>query len=219
MTSRELRSTWTSWRPRVFGMAAAALLPAAPSYAAAAEPSPDGAPLGGYGAAAVCPPGHDGWFAPHSHAALSSRPCRPPRHCGPCRPPRHCPDGSPDCDGPGSPETGEVTVIKEDADTENRLAGAVFQLWEETNGIPGLQPTGFQPDTDIEGPCTTGADGVCSRTVPFGLYYWAETQAPPGYDLPLNPVSLPLVLNEENAGQGVTTAIGNTRESGAIKSE
>ncbi|MFF1342236.1 hypothetical protein ACFVYT_30860 [Streptomyces sp. NPDC058290] len=38
-------------------------------------------------------------------------------------------------------------MIKEDADTENRLAGAVFQLWEETNGIPGLQPTDFQPDT------------------------------------------------------------------------
>ncbi|MEU4729748.1 prealbumin-like fold domain-containing protein [Streptomyces sp. NPDC023588] len=26
--------------------------------------------------------------------------------------------------------------------------------------------------------CTTGADGVCTATVPLGSYYWQETKAP-----------------------------------------
>lgn len=219
MAPRELRWTWASWRPWIFGVATAALLAAAPSYAAAAEPYPNRAPVGGDdgGAGAVCPPGYGGWFTPHSHLSLGSGPCRSPHHCGPCHPPSRCPDGSPDCDGPGLPATGAVTVIKEDRDTGNPLAGAVFQLWLETNGIPDLQTTGADPDTDIGDPCTTGANGVCSRTVEFGTYYWLETQAPPGYELPLDPVFGPLVLREENVGEGVTVTAENTPESGAIK--
>ncbi|MFF3672777.1 prealbumin-like fold domain-containing protein [Streptomyces sp. NPDC002120] len=105
---------------------------------------------------------------------------------------------------------GEVTVVKEDGQTGDPLAGAVFQLWEETNGIPGLQPTGSDPDTSIGGTCTTAADGTCTRTLSTGVYYWQETQAPPGYDLPLNPVFGPAVLTEENIAEGVTTTAENT---------
>ncbi|MGW1637184.1 prealbumin-like fold domain-containing protein [Streptomyces lavendulae] len=175
-----------SWRPWITGIAAAALLALTPSYAAAA---------GAGGAGAVCPPGHGG-------------PGQPPR---PCRP-AHCPGGSPGCDGPGQPGTGPVTVVKEDWQTGEPLAGAVFGFWEETNGIPGLQTTGADPDTGIGGPCTTGADGVCSRTIDPGVYYWLETQAPPGYELPLNPVFGPLVLLRESVGEGVTVIAENQPE-------
>ena len=34
----------------------------------------------------------------------------------------------------------------------------------------------------------------------FGTYYWKETQAPPGYDLPANPFSNPITINADNAG-------------------
>ncbi|MFB6821902.1 prealbumin-like fold domain-containing protein [Streptomyces virginiae] len=117
-----------------------------------------------------------------------------------------CPDH---CEGPGA-ALGDVTVVKEDATTGDPLGGGVFQLWEETNGIPGLQPTGSDPDTSIGGPCTTAADGTCTRTLPTGVYYWQETQAPPGYDLPINPVFGPLVLTEENIAEGVTVTAENT---------
>ncbi|MEU0687125.1 SpaA isopeptide-forming pilin-related protein [Streptomyces uncialis] len=123
---------------------------------------------------------------------------------------------------PTGPATGAVTVVKKDSDTGANLAGAVFQLWEETNGIPGLQTTGGNPDTQVGGSCTTGADGRCSRTVETGTYYWRETQAPAGYDLPADPVFGPLNLTPENAGQGVTVTAGNSRtpaEESVIKVE
>lgn len=138
-------------------------------------------------------------YAAAAGAVTTARNCPPP----------HCEAGSPGCEGPGAP-LGDVTVIKEDAATGNPLGGAVFQLWEETNGIPGLQPTGSDPDTFIGDTCTTRADGTCTRTLPTGVYYWQETQAPPGYDLPLNPVFGPVVLTEENIAEGVTVTAENT---------
>ncbi|MFF4422806.1 prealbumin-like fold domain-containing protein [Streptomyces sp. NPDC001549] len=196
MAPNGFRRSWSGWRPWVLGVATTALLVSTPSYAAAAAGAvttvrnqPGIASLAA-GGAARCPDhtlaGGPGW-------------CPPP----------HCEAGTPGCEGPGVP-LGDVTVIKEDEATGNPLAGAGFQLWEETNGIPGLQPTGGDPDTGIGDPCTTGADGTCTRTLPTGVYYWQETQAPPGYDLPAGPVFGPLVLTEENIAEGVTVTAENT---------
>ncbi|MFJ8134261.1 choice-of-anchor A family protein [Streptomyces hydrogenans] len=116
----------------------------------------------------------------------------------------------PNCDTPQD-VTGEVRVLKTDAETGAPLPGATFRLWEETNGVPGLQTVGINPDTTVDGPCTTGADGVCSRTVETGTYYWQETGAPDGYDLPAQPVFGPLVLTGANASAGVSVTAGNSR--------
>ncbi|MGW6540922.1 choice-of-anchor A family protein [Streptomyces sp. NPDC055051] len=115
----------------------------------------------------------------------------------------------PNCDTP-QVVTGDVTVLKTDAETGDPLAGATFRLWEETNGVPGLQTDGADPDTAVGTPCVTGADGECTRTVETGTYYWQETDAPDGYDLPANPVFGPLVLTEENASAGVSVEADNT---------
>ncbi|WP_329284583.1 choice-of-anchor A family protein [Streptomyces sp. NBC_00691] len=118
----------------------------------------------------------------------------------------------PNCDGTNA-VTGEVRVLKTDAESDAPLPGATFRLWEETNGVPGLQTTGADPDTSVGTPCTTGADGLCERTVETGTYYWQETDAPDGYDLPASTVFGPLVLTEENAEAGVQVGASNTRTS------
>ncbi|MFB9435753.1 choice-of-anchor A family protein [Streptomyces showdoensis] len=115
----------------------------------------------------------------------------------------------PDC-GDTTPTRGEVTVVKRDADTDAVLPGATFRLWEETNGVAGLQTGGANPDTQIGDTCVTSAEGECARTVEVGTYYWEETAAPPGYDLPAQPVFGPLVLTEENASAGVSVTAENT---------
>ncbi|MCX4803396.1 prealbumin-like fold domain-containing protein [Streptomyces sp. NBC_01214] len=196
MASNGFRRSRDGWRPWVLTMGVTALLVATSSYAAAAGAgtavrTQSGIAHQAPGGAARCP----------DHTAAGG-------HRGWCPPPR-CEAGPPGCEGPGEP-LGDVTVIKEDGLTGDPLAGAVFALWEETNGIPGLQTTGSDPDSPIGASCTTSADGTCTRTLPTGVYYWQETQAPPGYDLPLNPVFGPLVLTAENIAEGVTVTAENT---------
>ncbi|MFD7029578.1 collagen binding domain-containing protein [Streptomyces sp. NPDC059917] len=115
------------------------------------------------------------------------------------------------------PPTGSVSVAKHDAGTNRPLAGAVFQLWRETNGRPGLQSGDTDADTAVGGPCTTGADGVCrTEKLPLGSYYWQETQAPPGYVLPARPVSGPHELTVQNAERGLVVTVDNAPRTGAI---
>ncbi|MFC7987630.1 choice-of-anchor A family protein [Streptomyces sp. NPDC057336] len=113
--------------------------------------------------------------------------------------------------GPGpDPVTGEVRVEKTDAESGDALAGAEFELWEETNGVDGLQTDGADADTQVGGVCTTGAEGLCAQTVEPGTYYWRETAAPDGYELPDPDVFGPLELTEANAEDGVQVGAENT---------
>ncbi|MFF4292402.1 choice-of-anchor A family protein [Streptomyces vinaceus] len=109
------------------------------------------------------------------------------------------------------PPTGRVAVRKVDAATAAPLAGAVFELWRETNGQPGLQTAGADPDTLDENSCVTGDDGRCERVVRLGTYHWREITAPAGYQLPAQPVTT-LVLDEAGAVAGVTVTVSNSKE-------
>lgn len=119
----------------------------------------------------------------------------------------------PDCGSP-APVTGSVSVTKRD-DADSPLAGAAYELWQETNGIPGAQFTTPGGDTEVAD-CVTPATGICSRTVPLGTYYWRETQAPDGYRLAENPVA-ELTLDERNATAGASTSMSNTRLPGGAE--
>lgn len=116
----------------------------------------------------------------------------------------------PDCgDTPPPPVTGALSVLKRDQ-AGGVLPGARFELWRETNAVPGAQFTGPDADSRVSG-CTTGEDGICERTgLEPGLYYWRETAAPDGYALPADPV-FPVTLTRENAAAGVRTEAVNTR--------
>ncbi|SCE42920.1 choice-of-anchor A domain-containing protein [Streptomyces sp. DvalAA-43] len=117
----------------------------------------------------------------------------------------------PDCSGT-TPVTGEVRVLKTDADSGDALPGAGFELWRETNDIPGLQTNGVNPDTRVT-TCVTAADGRCAVTTTTGTYYWRETSAPAGYDLPTPDVFGPLILTDGNAEGGVEAVARDTRSS------
>ncbi|MFF3643574.1 choice-of-anchor A family protein [Streptomyces sp. NPDC002564] len=106
---------------------------------------------------------------------------------------------------------GEVTVVKKDKKTGKPLAGAVFQLWRETNGVDGLQRGGADPDTSVGSPCTTNGSGDCRRKVATGTYYWVETKAPNGYELPDPAVFGPLELTDATAADGVSVVALNSR--------
>ncbi|WP_328968433.1 choice-of-anchor A family protein [Streptomyces sp. NBC_00239] len=107
------------------------------------------------------------------------------------------------------PVTGDVSVLKVDSESDEVLPGAVFELWKETNGTPGLQTGATGGDTKVDD-CTTPATGVCSSSQALGTYYWRETAPPAGHDLPSDPVFGPLVLTAENASAGVSVRAANT---------
>ncbi|GHH42398.1 hypothetical protein GCM10018773_26740 [Streptomyces candidus] len=105
-----------------------------------------------------------------------------------------------------------MRIVKQDAASGARLSGAVFQLWRESNGVPGLQTGGTTPDSRQGQQCTTDTTGTCRRTAPVGsAFYWQETEAPAGYDSPSPAVFGPVVLSEALRLQGVTTVARNKK--------
>ncbi|MGW3076616.1 SdrD B-like domain-containing protein [Kitasatospora sp. NPDC001132] len=105
-------------------------------------------------------------------------------------------------------QEGALRLVKHDQDGKP-LAGAKFQLWHETNGTDGLQPTGDKPDTKVGEPCTTGADGICQGTGVPGTYYWQELSPPDGYAAPEVTVFGPLKLTSANLDAGVEVTAVN----------
>jgi uncharacterized surface anchored protein len=98
----------------------------------------------------------------------------------------------------------ELSVKKVGASTGDPLAGAVFQLYSDTD--PNAEaPDG---DTPVGDECTTGDDGVCTvGDLDFGTYYWFEVSAPDGYDLPEDRTTDPIMIDAGNAGDELTTFV------------
>lgn len=114
----------------------------------------------------------------------------------------------PDCDAPQA--VGVLGVEKRDAADGSQLSDAEFQLWRESNNVPGLQAGGSDPDTRVGEPCTTDSSGSCQRTASTGVYYWQETRAPEGYE-PEETVVGPIAFDEDRARTGFTSVAENRR--------
>ncbi|MFG2146320.1 collagen binding domain-containing protein [Streptomyces sp. NPDC048696] len=110
------------------------------------------------------------------------------------------------------PLHGQIRVVKLDATTNKALEGAVFELWQETNGEDGLQTGGATPDTKHGAACATDGQGHCTFTdLPLGTYYLRETAVPEGYTLPDQPVTGPYTITADNAEHSVEITLKNTR--------
>lgn len=82
-----------------------------------------------------------------------------------------------------------VSVVKQDADTQEPLQNAKFDLRKDT------------PAGDVVGVLTTGQDGTASIDgLAAGTYYLVETDAPEGYQLDATPIEVRIeALTDENA--------------------
>ncbi|MBA0049894.1 DUF11 domain-containing protein [Streptomyces sp. AJS327] len=101
----------------------------------------------------------------------------------------------------------KIVLRKTDKHSGKPLAGAVFELWKETNGVPGLQTRGREPDTRINGACATNRKGLCVfRGLDLGSYYLREVDVPEGYVLPRKRVTGPLELTKDHTRLSVRLA-------------
>nr|WP_225795391.1 prealbumin-like fold domain-containing protein [Streptomyces aculeolatus] len=111
-----------------------------------------------------------------------------------------------------------MTLVKTDEHDGSPLAGAVFQLWRETNGVDGLQTGGADPDTRMGSACATDSRGRCGfGDLEYGEYYLQETAVPDGYRIPEDRVSGPYEVTGVNAGEGVTVELDNKRDDSGKK--
>ncbi|MCL2422318.1 MAG: SpaA isopeptide-forming pilin-related protein, partial [Micrococcales bacterium] len=92
--------------------------------------------------------------------------------------------------------TSTLGVLKVDAETDEPLSGAVFDLaLDDGDGI-------WDAATDqVVASCTTDTAGTCTVSdLDFGTYFWLERTAPPGYTAPGPPVGGPITIDASNAG-------------------
>lgn len=106
-----------------------------------------------------------------------------------------------------------LTLVKLDRKTNRPLAGAVFELWQDTNGVRGLQRHGPKRDRFVND-CATSRTGRCAfGSLLPGTYHLVETDVPEGYLKPKQPVTGPYVLTAKNAsyGDGLLVKLFNVR--------
>ncbi|HEY9292298.1 MAG TPA: SpaA isopeptide-forming pilin-related protein [Microlunatus sp.] len=107
----------------------------------------------------------------------------------------------------------QLTVLKQDASTEDPLDGAEFSLYldRDGDGQAGVSDVAADPDdAPAVGTCTTGNAGRCSvDDLGFGTYYWVETAAPTGYQLPADQTSTMITIDADNAGSQLTPFVFN----------
>ena len=97
-----------------------------------------------------------------------------------------------------------VSVVKQDADTQELLQNAKFDLHKGT------------PEGDVVGTLTTGQDGTASIDgLAAGTYYLVETDAPEGYQLDATPIEVVITAStNDNATADsliVSKTIDNTK--------
>lgn len=97
-----------------------------------------------------------------------------------------------------------VSVVKQDADTQELLQNAKFDLHKGT------------PEGDVVGTLTTGQDGTASIDgLAAGTYYLVETDAPEGYQLDATPIKVVITAStNDNATADsliVSKTIDNTK--------
>ena len=91
----------------------------------------------------------------------------------------------------------DLAVKKVDATDGSVLSGARFELYGDADGS-GDPSVG---DGAAIATCSTDATGMCTvEDLLFGDYYWKETVAPTGYELPRDVYSDLITLDAENAG-------------------
>lgn len=113
-------------------------------------------------------------------------------------------------------DTGTVKVIKHDGTTNKTLAGAQFELIEDTNNDGAVQSGEPAVQSDGETKRTTPADGVLTWTnVPLGKKYIVhEVKAPTGYAEATTQNDHVVELTE--ASKTVEIIVNNERSTGTL---
>ncbi|MFF6781127.1 SdrD B-like domain-containing protein [Streptomyces sp. NPDC012510] len=105
--------------------------------------------------------------------------------------------------GAGLTEPVRLTLEMLDRKSGRPLAGAVVEVWQDDNGVRGLQRYGMKKDRFVND-CATSRTGRCSfGSLLPGPYLLVETDAPKGYLKPEQPISGPYALTPRNASDGV----------------
>ncbi|MFD9080719.1 MSCRAMM family protein [Streptomyces erythrochromogenes] len=113
----------------------------------------------------------------------------------------------------GAAYGGGIRVRKKDGKTGAPLAGAVFEIWKETNGTTGLQTAGVDADQRPRPGCATDADGTCDfEGLADGAYFLVEKDVPEGYVLPKNPVAGPWRMDGASGRRLVLTVYNKRAE-------
>ena len=113
---------------------------------------------------------------------------------------------------------GQIVLVKVDASTNEKLAGATFGLAET---IQDAKKANFLKRDDASGEAkeititTDGSGEATIKAIGAGTYYLMETSAPKGYEALMEPIKV-TVMNDENANISRVTVENTKAKSAAI---